>query len=82
MESNQYASQNQPLKEKCELALDCAISSLEGVDRISMLIDDEELELRELQAGTNLLMCSDHLVTSGMLGCSLCKGNFGRNKYT
>ncbi|KAE9607616.1 putative transcription factor & chromatin remodeling DDT family [Lupinus albus] len=71
-ESNQYVSQIQPPKEKCDLALDSAIST-EVVGRIAMLIDDEELELRELQAGTDLLMCSDHLATSGMLGCSLCK---------
>lgn len=72
--------QNQSSKEKCELALDSAISE-EEVDRIAMLIDDEELELRELRAGTNLLMCSDHLAASGMFGCSLCKGNFVRNKF-
>ncbi|XP_019421856.1 PREDICTED: homeobox-DDT domain protein RLT3-like [Lupinus angustifolius] len=71
-ESNQYVSQIQPPKEKCDLALDSAIST-EVVNRISMLIDDEELELRELQAGNDLLMCSDHLATSGMFGCSLCK---------
>ncbi|KAJ1408166.1 WHIM2 domain [Sesbania bispinosa] len=71
-ESNQYVTQEQSPKEKCDLALDGAIPE-EGVDRISMLIDDEELELRELQEGTNVLVCSDHLVASGMLGCSLCK---------
>ncbi|RDX75003.1 Homeobox-DDT domain protein RLT3, partial [Mucuna pruriens] len=71
-ELNLYVTQNQSPKEKCELALDNAISE-EGVDRVSMLIDDEELELRELQEGTNLFMCSDHLAASGMLGCSLCK---------
>ncbi|XP_027339873.1 homeobox-DDT domain protein RLT3 isoform X2 [Abrus precatorius] len=70
-ELNIHVTQNQTPKEKCELALDNAISD-EGVDRISMLIDDEELELRELQ-GDNLLMCSDHLAASGMFGCSLCK---------
>lgn len=77
-ESNQHVTRNQSLKEKCELSLDSEISE-EGVDRISMLIDDEELELRELQERTNLLICSDHLAASGMLGCSLGKGNFGRN---
>ncbi|XP_057420878.1 homeobox-DDT domain protein RLT3 isoform X2 [Lotus japonicus] len=71
-ESNQHVTRNQSLKEKCELSLDSEISE-EGVDRISMLIDDEELELRELQERTNLLICSDHLAASGMLGCSLGK---------
>ncbi|MCI05519.1 homeodomain-like transcriptional regulator-like, partial [Trifolium medium] len=78
-ESNQYVTQNQPPIEKCELALDSSISE-EGVDHISMLIDDEELELRELQEGTNLLICPDQLAASGMLGSSLCPGNFGENK--
>lgn len=72
-------TQNQSPKEKCELALDSAISE-EGVDRISVLFDDEELELRELQEGANLFMCCDHLAAGGMVGCSLCKGNFGRNR--
>ncbi|CAL0312552.1 unnamed protein product [Lupinus luteus] len=71
-DSNQYVSEIQLPKEKCDLALDSATSA-ERVDRISMLIDDEELEIRDLQAGTDLLMCSEHLATSGILGCSLCK---------
>ncbi|XP_029127336.1 homeobox-DDT domain protein RLT3 [Cajanus cajan] len=70
-ELNLYVTLNQPPKEKCELALDNALSE-DGVDRVSMLIDDEELELRELQEGTDLFMCSDHLASSGMLGRSLC----------
>ncbi|WJX48200.1 hypothetical protein P8452_34796 [Trifolium repens] len=70
-ESNQYVTQNQPPIEKCELALDSSISE-EGVDQISLLIDDEELELRELQEGTNLLICPEQLAASGMLGGSLC----------
>lgn len=76
---NLNVTQNQSPKEKCELALDSAISE-EGVDRISVLFDDEELELRELQEGTNLFMCCDHLAAGGMVGCSLCKGNFGRDQ--
>jgi hypothetical protein len=79
-ESNQFVTQNQPPIEKCELALDSSISE-EGVDQISLLIDDEELELRELQEGTNLLICPEQLAASGMLGGSLCPGNFGENKY-
>ncbi|CAJ1937166.1 unnamed protein product [Sphenostylis stenocarpa] len=71
-ELNLHVTKNQCPSENCELALDHAISE-EGVDRVSMLIDDEELELRELQEGTDLFMCSSHLAASGMLGFSLCK---------
>ncbi|KAL5052765.1 hypothetical protein RYX36_033447 [Vicia faba] len=70
-ELNQYVAQNQPPIENCELALDSPISE-EGVDQISMLIDDEELERRDLQEGTNLLICSNELAAYGMLGGSLC----------
>ncbi|XP_073225978.1 homeobox-DDT domain protein RLT3 isoform X3 [Cicer arietinum] len=62
---------NQPPIEKCELASVSSISE-EGVDQISMLVDDEELELRELQERTNLLIYSDQLAVSGMLGGTLC----------
>ncbi|KAK7369838.1 hypothetical protein VNO80_11884 [Phaseolus coccineus] len=71
-ELNLYVTQNQSPNENCGLALDNSISE-EGVDRVSMLIDDEELELRELQEGTNLFRCSNHLAASGMLACSLSK---------
>ncbi|ESW32216.1 hypothetical protein PHAVU_002G303200 [Phaseolus vulgaris] len=71
-ELNLYVTQNQSPNENCGLALDNSISE-EGVDRVSMLIDDEELELRELQEGTNLSRCSNHLAASGMLACSLSK---------
>ncbi|KAE8675183.1 Homeodomain-like transcriptional regulator isoform 2 [Hibiscus syriacus] len=62
----------QPHKEKCELASDGTVSN-ECLDQLAMLVDDEELELRELQAGSNPLTCADHLGTSRLLGCSLCK---------
>ncbi|PQP97821.1 homeobox-DDT domain protein RLT3 isoform X1 [Prunus yedoensis var. nudiflora] len=38
-----------------------------------MLVDDEELELRELRGRPNALGCSDHFTTSGDHACSLCK---------
>lgn len=79
-ELNQYVTQDQSPKEKCELALDDEISE-EGVYRISMLIDDEELELRELQEKTNLLIYSDNVAASRTIGYSLCPGNFGRKNY-
>ncbi|XP_031281484.1 homeobox-DDT domain protein RLT3 isoform X1 [Pistacia vera] len=64
-------SPRQPHKEKCELALEGPISQ-ERLDQIAMLVDDEELELRELEAGTNSLICCDHVSTNGRHGCSLC----------
>ncbi|XP_022771611.1 homeobox-DDT domain protein RLT3-like isoform X4 [Durio zibethinus] len=72
VQSNKDDNHRQPSKEKCELALEGSISN-ECLDLLAMLVDDEELELRELQAGTNPLTCSDHLGTRGVLGCSLCK---------
>ncbi|KAH1081630.1 hypothetical protein J1N35_021391 [Gossypium stocksii] len=72
VQSNNNDNQRQPRNEKCELALDGTISN-ERLDQLAMLVDDEELELRELQAGPNPLTCADHLGTSGLLGCSLCK---------
>ncbi|KAE8699577.1 Homeodomain-like transcriptional regulator isoform 2 [Hibiscus syriacus] len=72
VQSNKNVNQMQPRKEKCELALDGTVSN-ECLDQLAMLADDEELELRELQAGPNPLSCADHLGRSGLLGCSLCK---------
>ena len=39
-----------------------------------MLLDDEELELQELEAGPNPLRSSDHFAANGVHGCSLYKG--------
>lgn len=75
MQSNKDDNHRQQRKEKCDLALEGSISN-ECLDQLAMLVDDEELELRELQAGSNPLTCSDHLGTSGVLGCILCKGWF------
>lgn len=63
----------QPNKEKCELAPDSVISQ-ERLDQIAMLVDDEELELRELEVGPNPPTCCDHISTKGLHGCSLCRG--------
>ncbi|PPD94672.1 hypothetical protein GOBAR_DD08323 [Gossypium barbadense] len=60
VQSNKNDNQRQPRNEKCELALDGTISN-EHLDQLAMLVDDEELELRELQAGPNPLTCADHL---------------------
>ncbi|CAL2258584.1 unnamed protein product [Prunus armeniaca] len=64
-----------PSEEKCELALEGA-GSQEHSDKIAMLVDDDELELRELQGWPNALGCSDHFTTNGDHACSLCKGWF------
>ncbi|XP_037494138.1 homeobox-DDT domain protein RLT3 isoform X2 [Jatropha curcas] len=72
VESKRDEFQKQPRKEKCELALEGVISP-EQVNQFAMLVDDEELELRELQAGPNPITCSDHCASNGLHGCSLCK---------
>lgn len=77
MQSNNDNNQRQQRKEKYELALEGILSN-EHLDQLVMLVDDEELELRELQAGSNPLTFLDHLGTSGAtnsgaLGCSLCE---------
>ncbi|KAL7215474.1 hypothetical protein ACSBR1_027608 [Camellia fascicularis] len=64
--------QKQLLKEKCELALE-GVRCQEDLEQFAMLVDDEELELRELQAGPNPLNCTAHFATNGLHGCSLCK---------
>jgi hypothetical protein len=57
----------------CYLSVDKSeLSELQTVDMT--LVDDEELELSELQAGPNPLQCSAHLSSSGRHGCPLCKG--------
>ncbi|KAK4775271.1 hypothetical protein SAY86_010206 [Trapa natans] len=58
--------------DKCELALGSAISE-EHHDQLIMQVDDEELELRELQAGPNSLSICDHLASDTLIGCVLCK---------
>lgn len=70
--SERIEKRNQARKEKCELALE-GLRSEENNDQLVNLIDDEELELKELQAGPNPLTCSVHLATNGSHGCSLCK---------
>ncbi|PON97514.1 Octamer-binding transcription factor [Trema orientale] len=71
VESYKDANQKRTDKTKCELALEGG-DSQENFHQISMLMDDEELEVRELQAVTNRPGCSGHF-TTGLKGCSLCK---------
>lgn len=58
----------------CKIALD--LGCYENLCSFSALADDEELELRECQAGPNPLTCGAHFATGGSHGCSLCKGLF------
>ncbi|KAM7530190.1 hypothetical protein LguiB_033600 [Lonicera macranthoides] len=62
----------QQRKEKCDLALEGGTCH-KDLDQFAMLVDDEELELRELQAGPNPLTCCAHFSTNKLNGCSLCK---------
>ncbi|XP_008813491.2 homeobox-DDT domain protein RLT3 [Phoenix dactylifera] len=64
--------QKKPHPTECKLSLD-EPKSLEQSNALTVLVDDEELELRELQAGPNPLRCSAHLASSGRHGCPLCK---------
>nr|ABZ89177.1 putative protein [Coffea canephora] len=70
--SGRFEQRKQARKEKCELALE-GLTCEENLDQLVNLEDDEELELKELQAGPNPLSCSAHLATNGSHGCSLCK---------
>ncbi|XP_052193159.1 homeobox-DDT domain protein RLT3 isoform X2 [Diospyros lotus] len=72
VEGNNGEKQKQPPKEKCELALE-GVRCQADLENFAMLVDDEELELRELQAGPNPLTCSAHFATNGLHSCSLCK---------
>ncbi|XP_021745180.1 homeobox-DDT domain protein RLT3-like isoform X2 [Chenopodium quinoa] len=63
-------------KDCCKIALDLA-SHDENLCSFPTKADDEELELRELQAGPNPLTCGAHFANGGKIGnngCSLCKG--------
>ncbi|KAI3458724.1 hypothetical protein Pfo_015387 [Paulownia fortunei] len=72
VECQKFQKRKKTHKEKCELALE-DVKCLENMEQFAMLLDDEELELRELQAGPNPLSCSAHFPTNGSHGCSLCK---------
>ncbi|KAJ8526323.1 hypothetical protein K7X08_028800 [Anisodus acutangulus] len=76
--------QKPPRKEKCELALE-GRKRQEGLPfkkrkyqgeftQLGSIVDDEELELMESEAGPNSLTCCTHFASNGLRGCSLCKG--------
>ncbi|XP_068648262.1 homeobox-DDT domain protein RLT3-like [Aristolochia californica] len=77
VESKYAGNQKKPSKVECELALE-RLRLHELSNELTGLMDDEELELRELQAGPNPLTCSAHLQMNGMHGCSLCKDLLAR----
>lgn len=51
----------------------------EHLNQISMLPDDEELELKELQAGPHPLTCSAHFTSDPVHVCSFCKGMLAKH---
>lgn len=83
-ENKRIEKQKLPRKEKCELALEerkCQDvlpikkrKCQEEFTQLESLVDDEELELMELEAGPNSLTCCTHFANNGLRGCSLCKG--------
>ncbi|GAB4855267.1 hypothetical protein Ancab_023887 [Ancistrocladus abbreviatus] len=73
VECNRNEYEKKMRRESCGLALDVARCE-EHVSSFAMLLDDEELELRELQSGPNPLTCTAHFAMSGRNGCPLCKG--------
>ncbi|XP_011008202.1 PREDICTED: uncharacterized protein LOC105117236 isoform X1 [Populus euphratica] len=71
-ESKRDEIQKQSFREKCELALE-RLMNQDRLNQFAMLVDDEELELRELRAGPNPLTCTEHFAANRLYGCSLCK---------
>ncbi|CAH9146770.1 unnamed protein product [Cuscuta epithymum] len=72
MEAQKVSRRKQPHREKCELALECGRA--EDNEKFALLMDDEELELKDLQTGPDPLTCCTHFTRNGLHGCSLCKG--------
>ncbi|XP_077243782.1 homeodomain-like transcriptional regulator [Tasmannia lanceolata] len=77
VECNKNEIRKKPRRAECKLAIE-GLRSQEQLDALTVVMDDEELELRELQAGPNPLTCSAHLATNGRHGCSLCKDLLAR----
>ncbi|MFS7957400.1 putative transcription factor & chromatin remodeling DDT family [Helianthus anomalus] len=62
----------QTRREICEIAL-VGGRSEEEESQYAMLVDDEELELRELRGTSNPLTSCAHCAVNRLHGCSLCK---------
>lgn len=60
-------------KDTCELSVGAGTCN-KDIERFSTLVDDEELELKELQAGPNPVTCCSHFSRNKLHSCSLCKG--------
>ncbi|XXG87620.1 hypothetical protein AAC387_Pa11g2264 [Persea americana] len=76
VECNKDENRKKAYKAECKLAIG-ELRSQEQSGAIVVSLDDEELELRELQAGPNRLTCS-HLAIDGRRSCSLCKDLLAR----
>ncbi|KAJ8627219.1 hypothetical protein MRB53_020526 [Persea americana] len=76
VECNKDDNRKKAYKAECKLAI-VELRSQEQSGALMVLMDDEELELRELQAGPNPLACS-HLAIDGCHSCSLCKDLLAR----
>ncbi|KVI06242.1 DDT domain-containing protein [Cynara cardunculus var. scolymus] len=68
----QVGKEKQLQREICEIAL-VGGRSEEDLIQYSMLVDDEELELRELHEVSNSQACCAHCSANRLHGCSLCK---------
>lgn len=73
MGCEQVDKEKQRRREICELSL-VGGRSEEDPSQYAMLVDDEELELRELLETSNPLMRCAHCEANRLHGCSLCKG--------
>ncbi|KAL9256440.1 Homeobox-DDT domain protein RLT3-like protein [Drosera capensis] len=87
LECNSNKNLRKTSRDKCELSI--AVERCQvHLQAFASLVDDEELELREQRAGTDLPSCSSHFSTNEKHACcSLCKGllakfppNFVRKK--
>ncbi|XP_047334234.1 homeobox-DDT domain protein RLT3 [Impatiens glandulifera] len=76
-QDNKTEKSKAPRKQKCGLSLEGLRCDYDQ-GQCPMLVEDEELELRELQAGPNPLTCRAHFSTNGMHGCSLCKDRLAK----
>ncbi|KAD7479854.1 hypothetical protein R6Q59_008692 [Mikania micrantha] len=68
----QVDMEEQIRREICEISL-VGGKREEDQSRYAMLVDDEELELREQQETLNPLTCCAHCADNRLHGCSLCK---------
>lgn len=75
MRCEQVDKEKQRQRETCEIALMGGRSEVD-LSQYAMLVDDEELELRELQETLNPVTRCAHCAANRLHGCSLCKGMY------